>query len=85
MFTVSYFVGKGIDPDIYLYHYYDGRVRLHRRGPNHRIDKWYSSFEDVVPVVEHIVSSGRWINFKECDGDRPMTHDEVLDSITCPF
>lgn len=74
MFTVSYFrslySAGPYYPDVYLYCYENGKVRLHRRGRYHRCDRWYSSFEDVVPVIESIVNSGKYDNFKYSDGDR---------------
>lgn len=71
MFTVSQFHPEdyGDDPVIYMYCYDTGKVRLHRRGRYFRLDNWYSSFDDVLPVIDAIINSGKYFSYNSADGD----------------
>ena len=70
MFTVSYFPSVSHrHPDVYLYHYHSGKVRLHKRGRYHRIDTWFNSFNEVIHIIDKMITSGHWNNFKLSDGD----------------
>lgn len=71
MFTVSQFHPEDYytDPVIYMYCYDTGKVRLHRRSRVHRIDTWYSSFDDVLPVINAIMNSGKYHSYNSADGD----------------
>ena len=42
---------------VYIFTYPCGKVRVHRRGYYHRIDRWYKTFEEVVPLIESLVNS----------------------------
>lgn len=56
------------DPrDIDLFVYDDGRCRLNRRGPDHRLDSWYATFADVAPVLSAMQKSNRYV-LHECVG-----------------
>lgn len=49
------------DPaEVWIYNYDDGRTRVNRRGLYHSIDRWYSSFDEVVPLINALINSGKY-------------------------
>jgi len=43
---------------IYLFCYPEGKVRVHKRGKYHRIDRWFQSFDDVAPLISRLYDTG---------------------------
>ena len=65
-----------------LWSYDNGKVRLNVRGPLHSIDRWYKSFDDVVPLIERLTASTKY-KLRDLDGlpydpyNNPLFNEEL--------
>lgn len=72
----------------------DGKVRFHKRGAFHNIDKWFASFDDALSTIEKVATHHlyklRTINPRgyklplfDPKFDQPTPINQ--DAIACPF
>jgi hypothetical protein len=42
----------------------DGKVRMHKRGRFERSDKWFTDFDEAVPVIQAVLDTGAYRHYQ---------------------